>query len=143
MPFLLITIGVVILASAIKGTTAQLGQQFIQDLKGTGSATDTKNPGYVLWVSSIIAVGALGYYAPAQKLSRAFMFLIISGMLIANKGVFAQIQTALQHPVEPSTGTNSGTTTATTGSTATNASAAASTGTTLATASAALDTAIV
>lgn len=105
MPFLLITIGIVILASAFKGTTAQLGQQFVQDLKGSAG-----NVGYVAWVSSILAVGALGYYAPAQKFSRAFMFLIISGMVIANKGVFAQINSALKNPVEPQT--NTGTQTA-------------------------------
>jgi len=95
MPLLLVMIGVVVLASAIRGTTVQLGQQFVQDLKGSAG-----NVGYVYWVSSIIAIGSVGYYSPAQKFSRAFMFLIITGMVLANRGIFAKIGEALKHPVE-------------------------------------------
>lgn len=105
MPYILLLIGALAVATAIKGTYASLGQELVTDIKGSAG-----NPGYLYWVSAIIAVGAVGYYSPAQRLSRAFMILIILGMVLANKGLFARLQAALQNPVEPANAANSNST---------------------------------
>jgi hypothetical protein len=110
MPFVLLIAGALAIASAIKGTYAQLGQQIITDMKGSAGS-----PGYLYWVSAIIMIGALGYYAPLQKFSRAFMVLIIIGMVLATKGgVFSKLTDALKNPVEPpqTSGTPQGSATA-------------------------------
>jgi hypothetical protein len=68
-----------------------LGTEIVTDLKGSAGSV-----GYIYWVSSIVAVGAVGYYTPLQKFSRLFMFLIIIGMVLSNQGLFAKIQEALK-----------------------------------------------
>lgn len=95
MPFVIIIIGVMVLLSAIKGTYQQFGNQIASDLQGTTNAT-TGKAGYIYWVSSIVAMGLLGYYSPLQKFSRTFMLLILVGMILANKGLFQQLQAALK-----------------------------------------------
>lgn len=97
MPYVLILIALLAIASAVKGTYAELGAEIVTDFKGSAGV-----PGYIYWVSSIVAVGAIGYYSPLQKFSRAFLVLILLGMVLANQGLFARLQSALQNPVEPS-----------------------------------------
>jgi hypothetical protein len=93
MPFLLLIIGFMAVVSALKGTYTQLGQELVTDLQGSVGST-----GYIYWVSSIVAIGAIGYYTPAQRFSRAFMILILVGMVLSNQGLFAKIQAALKQP---------------------------------------------
>jgi hypothetical protein len=97
MPFLLLIVGFIAIVSALRGTYADLGKQVVSDLQGSSGS-----PGYLYWVASLIIVGAIGYYSPLQKFSRAFMFLILLGMVLAaykkNNQVFAQIFSALQNP---------------------------------------------
>lgn len=106
MPFVLLIIGFLAIVSAIRGTYSALGAQIVSDLKGTGSRPlsgigPVQPAGYVYWVSAIIAVGAVGYYAPMQKFSRAFMVLILLGMVLANQGLFAKLSQAISKPIEP------------------------------------------
>lgn len=133
MPFVLLIVGALIIASTLKGTTQQLGQQVVADLKGSAG-----NVGFVYWVSALVIIGSIGYYQPAQKFSRAFMLLIIIGMVLATKGgVFSKLMQALQNPVEtaPVTSATSATT-----STPQQQSSLATGAQTLASAETALDT---
>lgn len=106
MPFLIIIIGVMVLLTAIKGTYQQFGNQLYSDLAGA-STSGSQTGGYIYWVSSIIAVGLLGYYSPLQKFSRTFMFLILLGMILANRGIFQQLQQALKQGPQASSGSAS------------------------------------
>jgi hypothetical protein len=120
MPFLLLIVGFIAVASALKGTYQQLGQQVVSDLQGSAGS-----PGYLFWVASLIIVGAIGYYSPLQKFSRAFMVLILLGMVLAaykqNNQVFAKIFQALQTPQVASAATPTATPSASPMSTATSA----------------------
>ena len=91
MPFVIILVGLLAVISTVKGTYRDLGTEIVTDLKGSAG-----NVGYIYWVSSIVAIGAVGYYTPLQKFSRLFMFLIIIGMVLSNQGLFAKIQEALK-----------------------------------------------
>lgn len=96
MPIGLVIIGLLMIVTGVKGTQAEFGAQVIGDFTGPGN--------FIYWLASLGAVGALGYVPAFRKFSIAFMTLIIVAMLIANKGFFAQLQTALQTgPVSPAT----------------------------------------
>lgn len=96
MPFVLLIVGALVIASSLKGTAPQLGAQIVSDLKGSAG-----NVGFAYWVAALIIVGTVGYYAPLRKFSHAFMVLIILGMVLATKGgIFSQLLTALKNPVE-------------------------------------------
>lgn len=125
-----------VLLSAIKGSYLAFGNQIASDLTGKSTGSGQAPVGYIYWVSSIIAVGLLGYYSPLQKFSRTFMFLIILGMVLANKGLFNQLADALKQGPKQSTGSTSASATPAT-ATASNADTA----TTLANATTALNTA--
>lgn len=109
MPFVIIIIGVMVLLSAIKGSYQAFGNQIAADLQGQStSATTGKAPvGYIYWVSSIVAIGLVGYYSPLQKFSRTFMLLILVGMVLANRGLFQQLSTALKAGPQQSAGSTS------------------------------------
>lgn len=102
MPFVIILVGILAIVSVVQGTYKELGNEVVTDLAGSAG-----NIGYIYWVSSIVAVGAIGYYSPLQKFSRLFMFLIILGMILSNQGLFAKIQQALKSGPQ-SSGANSG-----------------------------------
>lgn len=123
MPFALVIPGLIVILAAIKGTYKELGSELVDDFKGT-----TGSVGYMYWVSSIAVVGALGYYAPMQRFSRMFMVLILLGMVLANRGIFAKFKDALQNPKET---TASNATSNSTSSIASGASSLASASTTL------------
>lgn len=96
MPFVLLIVGLLAVVSAIRGTEQQFGAQLVSDLKGAPGS-----PGYIYWVSAIIAVGVVGYYAPLRTFSKTFMALILLGMILANQGLFARLSQALQSPQSP------------------------------------------
>ncbi len=109
MPFALITIGLVIFVTALNGTFRQFGSQVYKDLF-------TNSPPFILWAAALVVVGLIGYIPKVKKPADWFMVLIIIGIILSNKGFFAQLQQALQHPsgINPATGVN--TTTQTSGS---------------------------
>jgi hypothetical protein len=114
MPFVLITVGLVLFAVALNSngsnpTYKQFGAQLYSDVF-------TSNPSFIKWGLALVAVGFIGYIPGWKKPADWFMFLIIIGMVLANGGFFTQLENAIQ--AGPSTtGTGATGTTGTTGAT--------------------------
>lgn len=75
--------------TGVKNTYAQFGSTVAGDFTGKGNFT--------YWLASLGAVGALGYIDALREFSRYFMALIIIAMVLANKGLFAQLTAFLQN----------------------------------------------
>jgi hypothetical protein len=115
MPFVLITVGLVLFVLALNSNGPnpvykQFGTQLYSDLF-------TSNPPFYKWALALVAVGFIGYIPGAKKPADWFMFLIIIGMVLANGGLFTQLESALQ--AGPTTAGTTGTTGAAAGTTAT------------------------
>lgn len=87
MPFVLIIIGLLMVIIAIRGTQAQAADLLRSEFTGQNN--------FITWGAAVGAVGAVGYIKPIQPLSRAFLVLIIIGMLLANEGIFDALQRQL------------------------------------------------
>lgn len=100
MPFALVTIGLLLIVVGFQNTYQAFGEQVIKDFskdeeKGTES--------FLWWMAAIGFVGALGYAKSLENFSRAFMALIIIGMILANKGFFDKFSTAFAEGVSTDT----------------------------------------
>jgi hypothetical protein len=104
MPFVLIVIGIVLLVTAIQGTTSQLGTMLSQDIFGGGTTTGS----FVFWIVAIVGIGAVGYVPRLKPFSDAFLILVIIVLFLANGGVFAKIGPALQGISSASTNAGTG-----------------------------------
>lgn len=88
MPFILIVVGVVLLITAINGTTFQLAGQLRQDIFGP--------KGFMLWFVAIMLVGAVGYIKTLKGLSDSFIILMLLVLVVSNRGVFARFNEAVR-----------------------------------------------
>lgn len=94
MGFILTTGGLLLIVTGSRDTYALFGKQVVSDFTGPGNFT--------YWLVALGALGALGYVPALRNFSRAFMVLVFISMLLANRGVFAQLTQALQlGPVHP------------------------------------------
>jgi hypothetical protein len=84
----LILIGLMLIATALKNTQHELGQQFQTDLLG--------QDGFIAWAGAIMAIGAIGYIPGLRTASRYLLVLLGVVMVIRNGGVFANAEAALQ-----------------------------------------------
>lgn len=89
MPVFLLFLGAILLVVAIRGNYAALGSQVASDLTGD------KN--FLMWIAGIAIVGMLGYVKGFETPSRAFLGLILLGILISREGFFTQFASALQN----------------------------------------------
>jgi hypothetical protein len=92
MPLAFLLIGAVLIITAIRGTHANLGQLLSQDFTGSGAG---QGHSFLIWMAAIAGVAALGYIPEMKVPARLLLALVILGLLIANKGVFAQASAAL------------------------------------------------
>ena len=100
MAFVFTTVGMLMIVTGVKGTYAQFGSQVASDFTGSQPFT--------YWVVAIIGVGAVGYIDALRTVSRLFLALILVSMVLANKGFFTQLTSALkQGPIAPQAGTGS------------------------------------
>lgn len=90
MPIALLVVGLLIVVAGIKNNAAELESTIVGDFSGAGS--------FWYWIVAVIVIGAVGYYQPAKTVSHLFLGLIVLVFLISNNGVFAQIQSAIEHP---------------------------------------------
>lgn len=94
MPFALVFVGLLLIVTGAKNTYKEFGAELAEDFTGPGNFT--------YWIVALGAMGSIGYIKAAQPFSRAFMALILVAMVLSNRGVFAQLQSALgQGPVTP------------------------------------------
>lgn len=84
----LLLAGFVLVASGLKGTNHELGQQLQQDVLGPG--------GFILWAAAIIGIGMIGFVPYLRQPSRYLLALLLVVVVLSNRGVFAQAQQALQ-----------------------------------------------
>lgn len=87
MPFALAIVGILLLVSALRGTTGALFTTLKADFTGSGN--------YIYWVVAILIVGSIGYVKKLQPLSDAFLALLLVVLTLSNKGFFAQFVAGL------------------------------------------------
>lgn len=87
MPFALAIVGIVLLVSALRGTSGALFAAIKSDFTGSGN--------YLYWVIAIMLIGSIGYIKKLQPVSDAFLALLLIVLMISNKGFFAQFMAAL------------------------------------------------
>lgn len=90
MPFALITIGLIMIVTGVKGTQGMMAAQMRTDAQG-----------FITWVVAIGAIGALGYIDKLRTFSHYFMALVLIALLLSNRGFFAELQKALAAGPEP------------------------------------------
>jgi hypothetical protein len=86
MPLLLLALGLIFLASAVRGTTKDLFALLQGDFTGSQN--------FLVWTGAIVGVGALGYIKQIRPIANALLGLILVAIVLANKGVFANFKTA-------------------------------------------------
>jgi len=97
MPFALVIIGLIMIVTGARNTHVAFAKQVQSDFTGQNN--------FLTWVVALGAVGSLGYVDKLRQLSHYFMALIIIGMLLSNRGFFAQFSKALATgPVAPAAG---------------------------------------
>jgi uncharacterized RDD family membrane protein YckC len=92
-------VGILLLVAGIRDQTSQLVTLVEGDIEG----------GFFPWLLAIFLVGSLGYSQKLQTFSRVFMGLIVISLVIANKGIFAQLQSNLSTAATGTAPSNSST----------------------------------
>lgn len=92
MPIVAILLGAILIDLVARGTEREFGQQLESDFGG-GS--------FVAWAAAIIVIGALGYVPALGKISSAAMGLVILVLVLANRGLFAQLAAVVKSPPSP------------------------------------------
>ena len=94
MGFILALIGLLMVDTGYQGTYRQFGTLVAGEF--------TAKPSFLYFVAGIGAVGAIGYIDALRTFSRLFLALILIGIVVSNKGFFANFQKALATgPVAP------------------------------------------
>jgi hypothetical protein len=94
MGFILALIGLLMIDTGYQGTYRQFGTLVAGEF--------TAKPSFLYFVAGIGAVGAIGYIDSLRVFSRLFLTLILIGIVVSNKGFFANFQKALATgPVAP------------------------------------------
>ena len=88
MPFVIMFVGFALVAAAMRNTQSRLGQLLSGDLTGPNN--------FFYWIAAISIIGAVGYIPGAQKISRAFLLLVLVVMIMSDKGFFKEFLTAIE-----------------------------------------------
>lgn len=93
---------VILFLAAYNDTQGQLGSQLASDFTGAGN--------FWYWIAALAITGALGAIPGLKPFSRGFMALILLSLFLSNKGVWANLTTALsQSGTTQATGTGAST----------------------------------
>ena len=87
MPFVLITLGLILVVAGVRGKADDLLSLLKNDFTGS--------PSFLPWIFSIIVIGSLGYISNLRTISRSFLVLIIVVLFLKNGGFFSQLQKGL------------------------------------------------
>jgi hypothetical protein len=106
MPFALVVIGLIMIITGAQNTHKAFGAQVVKDFQNGPNCNPMQgqfqNCGFIWWVSSLVAIGALGYIKPLEAFSRWFMALIIISIILANQGFFGKLQQGISaQPTTP------------------------------------------
>lgn len=91
MPFVIIFIGLMLLVAAYNGNLGTLTGLIKGDIAGDG-----KRAGFIYWIVAVLVIGAVGYIKPLRPLSHALLVLVLLVLFLANRGFFAQFQSAIK-----------------------------------------------
>lgn len=94
MPIVIVVIAVILIAV---GVNNQIGN-FISLVKGDFVTGSNGAPPFGVWALAIVLIGALGYYKPLKPFSNAMLVLIFLSIILANKGLFDNLQSAIGKP---------------------------------------------
>ena len=89
MPIILGMMTAIVLVTAIKGNQADLLKQVKKDFTGSGN--------FLVWILAIVLIGAIGYIPQFRAPSKLIIALVLIVFLVANKGIFANLQEALKN----------------------------------------------
>jgi hypothetical protein len=84
----LLTIGMILIASALRGTEHELAQQLQDDMLGQN--------GFIVWALCVVIIGCLGYIPYFRTTSRYLLALVAVVIVLRNGGVWQNAQQALQ-----------------------------------------------
>lgn len=102
VPYALVVIGLIMIITGILNTYAQLATQLQSDFTG--------NKSFIVWIIALGSVGALGYIKDLRTFSHYFMALILIGLVLSNKGFFANFTAAIKAgPSAPTASAQAGT----------------------------------
>ena len=87
MPFIVIIVGLILVSAGARNRTAQLGRLLASDFTGSS--------GFFYWLVAIWLIGSIGYVKKLESVSRAFMILILTVLVLSNRGVFVKFNEAL------------------------------------------------
>lgn len=88
MPFVFLIVGITLLVAGVRDTQGKLFDLVQNDF--------VQKPSFLPWAVALSIVGFLGYIEPIKSVTRAFLTLIIIGILLSNRGFFAQLTVALK-----------------------------------------------
>jgi hypothetical protein len=112
MPIVFAVAGLLLIVSGVRGTVVS-SDPSKPSLVGLVKTDFTGQPNYFEWIVAIVLIGAIGYIPKLEPISRAFMALVIVGMLLSNKGFFAQLKALTQQSALTAQPTGAGTSTQT------------------------------
>lgn len=95
MPYGIAFFAILLLVSGLRGTEDDLGAL----LKGDFIGKDTFLP----WMAAIIIIGAIGYIPALKKPTDAFLALLLLVLVLANRGVFSQLSSAIDSTTSATT----------------------------------------
>ena len=108
MPIVFAVAGLLLIVSGVRGTVTS-SDPSKPSLVALVKADFTGQPNYFEWVIAVVLIGAIGYIPKMEPVSRAFMALVIVGMLLSNKGFFAQLKTLTKQSALTTQPTGAGT----------------------------------
>ena len=88
MPFVLVLGGLLLIITGARGTYAQFGSLVAGEFTG--------KPNFIYFALAIFLIGAVGYIDSLRTVSRLMLALVLIGIVIANKGFFANFTAALK-----------------------------------------------
>lgn len=103
MPLILIVVGLMLLVTAMRGTTTALGAQLKLDLLG-----NEQQSGFIVWIVIIAILAVVGSIGAGfgrkdvQKLTQLFMGVVLVALILRNPNVVQQFVTQISAaPVTP------------------------------------------
>lgn len=96
MPFIIVLIGILLVAIGYQGTH----KEFMTLLKGDFSGPNN----FVFWFIALFSIGLVGYAPKLKGFSDAFMVLVIIVLFLSNDGFFDKFVKEIESLQNPSTG---------------------------------------
>lgn len=84
MPITLLIIGIILIDVAVRGTQ----DDFFRLVKG--DFTGRQN--FLVWLVALLAVAAIGYIPKLKPVSNWLLVLLVTVILLSNRGFFAEFQ---------------------------------------------------